>query len=64
MHRTKATSDEGAVSEADWGRDKVLCCNIFLSLRLRLQRIHLPHQREAGRSRASAINFNLLPHRI
>ena len=22
MHRTKAPSDEGAVSEADWGREK------------------------------------------
>ena len=33
MHRTKAPSDEGAVSEADWGREKTRICNAFLSLR-------------------------------
>ena len=29
MHCTKAPSDEGAVSEADWGRDNVPRSNIF-----------------------------------
>ena len=29
----KAPSDEGAVSEADWGREKMRICNIYLSLR-------------------------------
>ena len=29
----KAPSDEGAVSKADWGREKTRNCNVFLSLR-------------------------------
>ena len=33
MRRTKAPSDEGAVSEADWGREKTRNSNVLLSLR-------------------------------
>ena len=43
-----APSDEGAVSEADWGRDTPEVRLFGLSLRQNLRFCHLPHQREAG----------------
>ena len=44
MLRTKAPSDEGAVTEGDWGRDNT-GIPMFFSPSGALR--HLPHQREA-----------------
>ena len=44
MLRTKAPSDEGAVTEGDWGRENT-GISMFFSPSGALR--HLPHQREA-----------------
>jgi len=61
VYRTalKAPSDEGLSREQrDWGRENKIY-PYFLSLRLRLRRIHLPRQREVLAVAICKINSNL-----